>query len=187
MSDEDRERWEKTYATASDVSLEPRPTIRWLDTAAVRGAVALDVACGRGRHVPALSALGYRVIAADISRHALTDVARMPPRAALVQIDTDAWPFRAACFDVVVQVDFLDRRLLPTLRKSVKPGGVILIDTFAGPGGENVTGPRRSEFRLEYGELDRRFADWELVQSIELPAPHARAAMLARRPRDSLR
>jgi SAM-dependent methyltransferase len=128
--------------------------------------------------------LGYRVVAADISRSALDAVSatRLARAALCVQFDADAWPFRDACFDVVVQVDFLDRRLLPLLRAAVKPGGVVLIDTFAGPASDSVTGPRRSDFRLDYEELEQRFADWELVQTIDEPPPHARSAVLARRP-----
>lgn len=187
MSAADRERWEKAYASprGSDDEVAARPTIDWIEPASAGANAALDLACGSGRHVRALSRLGYRVTAADISRQALQIVARsqsLGPRPCLVQIDTDAWPFGAASFDLIVQIDFLDRRLFPSLRAAVKPGGSLLIDTFAGPASANVSGPRRSDFRLELGELRDRFADWQVVRYLEEPSPHGRAATLVRRP-----
>jgi SAM-dependent methyltransferase len=98
-----------------------------------------------------------------------------------VQVDADAWPFARASFDVVVQIDFLDRRALPFLLASVKPGGFFLLDTFAGDAKADPAGPRSAEFRLLYGELEKVFVDWDLVHFAERLTPYGRAAVLARR------
>jgi SAM-dependent methyltransferase len=128
-----------------------------------------------------LLGLGYRVVAADISLRALHMMRALSDSLSRVQVDADAWPFGRATFDVVIQVDFLDRRVLPFLLASVKPGGFCLLDTFAGDPEADRTGPRSAAFRLRYGELPTVFADWDLVHFAEHPPPSGRAAVLARR------
>src|SRR5688572_13214683 len=120
MSIHDRQRWDEKHRAAS--SLTPRASVLALPAAATHDAVALDLACGQGRHSVALAAAGYRVVAMDVSMQALGHV----PAAAghgdecvmPVQADADAWPFAAGAFDLIVQVDFLDRRLFQPIRDS---------------------------------------------------------------------
>jgi tellurite methyltransferase len=185
MSRADRDRWDTRYATADARSAPPHETLRWLPPAADRQHLVLDLACGTGRHTRALLDAGYRVVAADISRVALARLrASLSARscAALVQIDAEGWPFAEASFDIIVQIDFLDREALTSIRRTVKPGGLLLIDTFAGeplPGGP---GPQRSAWRLAPGEITARFADWEVLRVSDDPGQE-RSAVLARRPR----
>jgi SAM-dependent methyltransferase len=185
MSRTDRDRWDSRYAAADARAMAPAATLRWIPPAASRRDVALDVACGTGRHARALLATGYRVVAADLSRVALEALRSSLPlgtSAALVQLDVEAWPFAAASFDVIVQIDFLDRSALAVVRHAVKPGGLLLVDTFAGPPLPGRPGPRRGDWRLEHGELSERFADWEVLR-VDDTVGHERAAILARRPR----
>ena len=87
-----------------------------------------------------------------------------------------------ASFDVVVQIDFFDRDALAIVRRAVKPGGLFLIDTFAGPPLPGRPGPQRAAWRLAHGELSERFADWEVLR-IDDAVGQERAAILARRRR----
>lgn len=189
MSRADRQRWEARYEKVGSVGDEaPSTNIAWLDPVADTTLVALDLACGGGRNTRELGRLGYHVVGVDISRSALKATARNAPVGRspyLVQADMDAWPFAPDSFDVIVQIDFLDRCLVADLRASVKPGGFALVDTFAGPAGPDDPGPRRAEYRVEYGELRRRFADWDIVHCVETPPPRGRSAVLVRRPTPS--
>jgi len=150
--------------------------------------VALDIACGRGRHAIALHAKGYTVVALDIARAALARP-ELNSRSGIlpVQADVECWPFRSASFDVIVQYDFLDRGAFAAIRRALIPGGLLLIDTFlAVPEGINGPGPRNPAFRLAPGELARTFADWEILRLAEQPGDafkSARAAILVRRSR----
>jgi SAM-dependent methyltransferase len=184
MTDTDRDRWDSRYAAAASPASPPAATLGWLPSPVAGHDHALDLACGTGRHTRALLAAGYRVVAADISRVALAALRASiapPAFAMLVQLDVDAWPFAEASFDLVVQIDFLDRDALAAARRSVKPGGLLLLDTFAGPPRPGRPGPRRGAWRLDHGELATRFADWEVVRVDDEPA-RERAAILARRP-----
>lgn len=154
--------------------------------------LALDVACGRGRNTLELLALGYRVVATDVAGAALRslgDAAASSDGALMrVQSDLDHWCFAERAFDLVVQCDYLDRLLLPRIRASTAPGGHVLIDTFMLPaGGSDRFGPANPLFRLEPGELERHFADWDIVRLHRRNASEtgaARAAILARKPHD---
>ena len=184
MSRSDRERWdEKHAASMSSERAPPSSSIAWLPAAGSEPAraLALDFACGRGRNTEALLALGYSVVAADISGNALRFMRSRGEWLSRVQVDADAYPFARESFDVVVQVDFLERLALPSLLASVKPGGLFLLDTFAGSPVEDHAGPRSAAFRLRYGELEAIFAGWDLLRLAERPPPAGRAAVLARR------
>lgn len=74
----------------------------------------------------------------------------------VTDIENGRWPLLhkdgPLQFDVVVITNYLWRALFPTLLASVKPGGVLLYETFA-LGNETVGKPSRPEFLLRPGEL----------------------------------
>lgn len=190
MSREDRRRWEDKYRDHSRAaplhcrdSLDSLDSMDWLPTPGT-SAIAVDIACGSGRHIDALLSAGYRVVAADIARTALIKLAQHHRRERVwpLQVDLDDWPFAAGVFDLIVQCDFLDRRIFPPLRESLRPGGYLLIDTFCTTTAAIHAGPRNPAFRLRPGELQQRFADWEIVRSSGGVEGAQRAAMLARKP-----
>jgi tellurite methyltransferase len=114
---------------------------------------ALDVACGSGRHATLLDGLGFRTVAFDHASTACHRVAQENPRVRAVVADASALPFRAATFALIVQTRFLDRAILPDLFRVLRPGGVVLIETFL-VAQHDATGHPRREFCLEPGELE---------------------------------
>lgn len=184
MSTHDREHWEAKYAEFAQPG-RAHASVGWLPRARA-GQLALDIACGRGRHSLALRDLGYHVVAVDIARQVLA-APTLAGQASIfpLQADLDAWPFAEKCFDLIVQCDFLNRELFADLRNSLRPGGLLLIDTFRRSEGEaDRSGPRRPEFRLAPGELERTFGDWDILRHSERaagPDQAARAAILVRR------
>jgi SAM-dependent methyltransferase len=180
MSDADRTRWEAKHEQTSLPSL-PLASIAWIGLSPAAG-LALDLACGKGRHCGPLLERGYRVVAADVAGSALRTLARFHAalregRMMAVQTDLDHWAFRPEVFDLVVQTDFLDRRLFGSIKASLRPGGRVLVDTFCGEADGH--GPSCRDYRLAPGELARVFADWEIVRSATVPG---RDALLARKP-----
>ncbi|MFN2426912.1 MAG: class I SAM-dependent methyltransferase [Candidatus Binatia bacterium] len=184
MSIEDRNRWDQRHRNPA--TLKARPSVLALPRVPRTPAVALDLACGQGRHSRALLQAGYQVVAMDVSMRGLrhlhsTTHEKCSTEILLVQADADAWPLAAGVFDLVVQVDFLERALFATLRASLRSGGLLLIDTFMEQGRPNAEGPTRRDFLLEAGELPRAFAEFELLQYDERRGDTARATMLARK------
>lgn len=185
MSIEDRTRWDEKHRRAATAgTLTARPSVLSLPRPVAPGRVALDLACGQGRHALALREAGWLVIAMDASGEALrrTREACGPGGGVLaVQADADAWPFAPASFDLVVQVDFLDRSLFPAMKDSLRSGGLLLVDTFLDQGRLNAEGPSRPAFLLAPGELALAFGDLEILRLEEVRGESARGCLLARK------
>jgi tellurite methyltransferase len=118
--------------------------------------IALDVAAGTGRHALMLARAGFSVHAIDFSLPAMAGlkaaaVAENLPIYPLVA-DLDVFPLPADRYDVVVNISFLDRRLVPALKSALKMGGALLFDTFLVDQAE-IGHPRNPDFLLRHYEL----------------------------------
>lgn len=168
------------------------PLMRTLDPSDGRPRRALDVACGRGRHVRWLLAQGYQVTAVDRDAQALAALPVAHPHLTPIEADIEngPWPLPGKRFDVVVVTNYLWRPLLPTIVASVAPGGVLLYETFA-QGNETVGRPARADFLLAPGELLRACEGLRVVAYedgfLDAPARFVqRIAAVRELPRDPL-
>jgi SAM-dependent methyltransferase len=152
-------------------------------------ASALDVAMGRGRHAVALAIAGFRVFGVDVRFDAVRDAA-LRVRAAGGQLhgwcaDLTEHPLPLSRFDVIVVTRYLQRSLFHALRGAVRPGGVVLYETFTTAQRALGTGPTSPDHLLEPGELRRAFDGFEVLCYEEVTAPEAMARIAARAPRYS--
>lgn len=130
----------------------PSPWIvRWAGAVVPRG-TALDLACGAGRHVRYLAALGLRVTAVDRDRDALAQLQGLAAEVIEADLETGPWPLPGRRFDAVVVTNYLWRALMPAIVGSVADGGLLLYETFA-LGQERIGRPSNPEFLLRPGEL----------------------------------
>jgi len=136
---------------------------------------ALDVACGSGRHALAIARTGRRVEAIDRTFARCAEVAarareeRLPVD--VVCADLERQPLPVGRYAVVVNTLYLDRALVPALVRSLRPGGVLLFETFTTA--QLATGhPRNPAFTLAPGELRRLAAGLEIVAYREGPVEH---------------
>ena len=154
--------------TAHDPMAAPSPWIvRWAGLLH-QGAQVLDVACGTGRHLHWLSVQLPSVVLTGVDLN-IAGASKAVPNAELVQADIEngPWPFRLVNgiprqFDALIVTNYLWRPLIPTLLQSLRPGGVLLYETFAS-GNETVGRPSRAEFLLRPGELLHICAGWQIV------------------------
>jgi SAM-dependent methyltransferase len=143
-----------SFDRPTDPLIAPSPwVLRWAHLIRPGGRI-LDVAAGHGRHARALSAMGFRVTAADVDTTGLSDVSGIEVLA--VDLETGAWPFAADAFDVIVVANYLHRPHFPHLVRSLASGGVLIFETF-GQGNEALGRPRNPDFLLAPGELLRAF------------------------------
>src|SRR5271170_1303746 len=117
---------------------------------------ALDIAAGSGRHSIALARAGFRVVAVDHSTVALNTLATIA-RAENLEIspvvaELENFPIHAQSYEVVLNVNFLDRGLVPALRDALVPGGMLLFDTFIVDQAAHGH-PRNPDFLLGHFEL----------------------------------
>ena len=131
-----------------------------------RGGLALDVAAGRGRNTLALARAGMRVVAADFSK--LRCAFSQSSRAGAASIwpvvaDFDKFAFRDRTLDAIVNVNFLDRARFPDFARALKPGGILIAETFLIDQAE-IGHPKDPRFLLKHYELRDLVADLELLR-----------------------
>jgi cyclopropane fatty-acyl-phospholipid synthase-like methyltransferase len=157
----------------------------------VPGRRALDVACGDGRNAGYLaSELGFQVDAVDVSDVA-TDALRAT--AAARGLAVHAWPLDleqgglpAGPYDVIVQINYLQRDLFASLARTLTPGGLLILETFTRPDLETLGNHVEAHYLLDPGELPGAFADLEVIRHREAIVEHrwrrrAVAGLVARR------
>ncbi len=157
-----------------DVAVSPW-VVRWAGLIPKPGNV-LDVACGAGRHARWLLAAGYRVTAVDRDLGAVADLAATPG-ITLREADLEVapWPFSAREFEAVVVTNYLHRPLFASLLDVLKPGGLLIYETFA-VGNERLGKPSNPAFLLRPGELLQAVAGKMRVVAyedvyVDLPKP----------------
>jgi len=117
------------------------------------GGPVLDLACGGGRHVRYFARRGHPVTAADIDTAGVADLAGQPGVQVLEQdLESGPWPFAPEQFAGIVITNYLHRPHFNVLPATLRPGGVLIIETFA-VGNERLGRPRNPAFLLAPGEL----------------------------------
>lgn len=117
------------------------------------GASVLDVACGSGRHARPMAAAGYCVTAVDRDAEALAGMRGLPGIQVLrCDLEGGGWPFADAAFDSVLVSRYLYRPLLPSLLAALRPGGLLIYETFM-LGQERYGRPSNPDFLLRPWEL----------------------------------
>lgn len=129
---------------------------------------ALDVACGRGRHALWLAEQGFLVSAIDRDAAVLVELAEEARcrglstiSAAVVDLEVGGFVLPADAFDVIVVVHYLHRPLFPRLVDALRPGGVLVYETFTTAQASRGK-PTNPDFLLRPGEL------LDLVQSLDV-------------------
>ena len=169
----DIERWEAKYRDANpNPAFAPDPILveyaRLLD----RRGTALDVACGVGQNAIYLAERGYDAVALDGSltgvRYGQEHARSRGVSVRFVVIDLDQYTPRANAFDLVLVVRYLNRALIPALKRSLKPNGLIIYKTF----NVNYRKEHRTfqrEYLLDPGELARLFEDFHCLATNDSP------------------
>jgi ubiquinone/menaquinone biosynthesis C-methylase UbiE len=125
-------RWAATYDAPGNPLVAVEQPAVWSLLATSAPGVALDAACGTGRHTRRLSDLGHRVVGVDATPEMLGRARTAAPAAALVRGDLTRLPLRSASVDLAVCALALDHAptLLDPIRelgRVVRPGGRMVI------------------------------------------------------------
>ncbi|HMH19660.1 MAG TPA: class I SAM-dependent methyltransferase, partial [Burkholderiales bacterium] len=117
------------------------------------GGRVLDVATGHGRHLRYLRSLGFAAVGIDRDEAALAALKGLSGiEIRVADIEVAPWPFASGEFDGVVVTNYLHRPLFPDLVAALRPGGVLIYETFA-VGNERYGRPSNPAFLLRPGEL----------------------------------
>ena len=164
----DRKRWEARYrkrdsndGNQADFFLKKH--IHFLP----RGK-ALDLAAGEGRNAVFLSAQGFDVEAVDISKVALAKARKLAREKGVkiktVVADLDSHSLGKEQYDLILDFYFLDRRLIPGMKRALKTGGRIVFSTYlAEHPALGVEGPTNPKYLLKPNELLKLFKDFRVL------------------------
>lgn len=156
--------------TRADIIPEPKPAGFLLESVRfLRKGTVLDVAAGRGQNALYLASLGFSVNAVDRDQQALYELTDLATQRQLTNVGIQAIDLEQEdaptvagvneqyndLYDNVVVFFYLYRPLFPVLIKALKPGGVLIYETFLIDNHFHYQHPRRKEFCLEHNELLR--------------------------------
>ena len=131
----------------------------------------VDLACGKGRHITAVCKRGYeanfRITAVDANRQILEKLTsglevRKEITAVCLDLERKGLVLAEALddrlFDLVLVTNYLHRPVLGQIFALVRPGGMLLYETF-GQGNEIFGRPSNPDFLLREGELASALPD----------------------------
>ncbi len=132
------------------------------------GGRVFDVAMGTGRDAVFLAKHGFEVSGEDILPEAVTKAKDLAARNG-VQVDarvgdlTRSDPLPPESADGIVVFNYLDRELFRNLEAALRPGGVVIYETFMR--GQELRGkPSRPEHLLQPGELAEAFRNLDVLE-----------------------
>jgi tellurite methyltransferase len=126
------------------------------------------VASGSGRNAFWLAARGLETLAVDRSPTSVAGIRataerlQLPVRAEVVDLEMEGATLPVAAFDVVVVVHYLHRALFPALKGALRPGGLLVYETFTREQARRGK-PTNPAFLLEPGELRTLVAPLEIL------------------------
>jgi SAM-dependent methyltransferase len=200
MEPDEKTVWDNKYKEALQSSLEPEPFLLDAFREFLAGrppGMALDVAGGRGRHSLWLARQGWRVKLVDISEVGVAlarenatrslspgrgESARREPLFEAEVLDLNRGPdLGYQQYDLVLVFFYLQRRLFPALIRALRPGGLLLYETYIRDQ-RRIGGPSNPEYLLEPNELLQAFQSMRILHYQEGTAGRAVAELVAQKP-----
>jgi tellurite methyltransferase len=198
--------WNEKYSAGSHSSLEPEPLLAKAYSEFLVSSPpgrALDVAGGAGRHALWLAQRGWQVKLVDVSeagvalaRENAATILGLPllgspatgsaPRPPL--LDTEVMDLRSAPslgqqqYDLVLVFFYLQRELFPSLISALKPGGLLIYQTFTAEQRRFGGGPVNPDHLLRPQELRRAFKVLRILHYHETTQGRRTAELLAQKP-----
>jgi tellurite methyltransferase len=192
--------WDAKHRLAGQApSAEPAGIVRELLPLLPMGQ-ALDLACGTGRHTLLLVARNQHVTAVDWSATAL-EILESQARATqspvrriqslesagrssrggigLVQANLEKIVIPERSYDLILCIRYLQRTLFPLICRALRPGGMLLFETYTQAQLQFDGGPRHPDHLLEAGELRRAFPELSVLFYRELCAGQGIASLAA--------
>ncbi|GAA6170575.1 methyltransferase domain-containing protein [Colwellia sp. KU-HH00111] len=137
----------------------------------------LDLACGNGRNGLYLIENGINVTFADVNSEPLKNIEQSLNQLDAVQqqlakcwnIDfeqSNTEPLKGKCFSAIMVFRYLHRPLFEQIKASIKPGGIIIYETFTEQQAQ-FGRPKNPNFLLKSGELVDIFSDWIIEHHFE--------------------
>ena len=193
MGRDEKSRWNKKYEEASPGFWEPEPFLVDAYSEFVAGLPAgdaLDLAGGSGRNALWLAQRGWRVRLVDISEAGVAlavERARGFSPEARGSVTTDVLDLSSVRslgherYDLILVFFYLQRNLFPALIQALKPGGILMYQTFTTGQRSLIGGPRGPAYLLNPNELREAFQALQILHYRESTGLKSLAELVARK------
>jgi tellurite methyltransferase len=185
---DEKSRWDSLLNTSSYVyGKDPAAFLREIVTQLPVGR-GLDIAMGEGRNAVFLAKKGFKVDGVDFSDVALRKARRLARENNVsintINADLRKYQIRPNYYDVILNIEFLQRSLVPQIKRGLKRGGLVVFENHTIDQLNNKRGKSLSaDFLLKKGELKELFSDFEILIYRETnDGKEALASLLARKP-----
>jgi SAM-dependent methyltransferase len=165
---EDQKRWDMKYLERKPDLNQGSNTILKKYLRILPKGRALDLAAGEGRNALFLAENGFEAEAVDVSPVAITRVRKSAKvrgvKVKAVVADLDTYRIPPGHYDVILNFYFLDRHLIPRIKKGLKKGGMVVFETYTAEQKKLGTGgPGQDKYVLKPNELLRLFRDFHVL------------------------
>ncbi len=156
---EDKERWNVRHVE-KPMRKNVEPLVeKYIDLATVGN--ALDIACGTGRNTHFLAKKGFMVDAVDLSDYALSCIDE-DKQINKIEVDLDEYTLASKKYDLIININYLQRRFFPQIKEALKEGGVVIFETFIVAHGD-FNNPANPEYLLRKNELLHAFIGLDII------------------------
>jgi SAM-dependent methyltransferase len=151
----------------------------------------LDLAAGRGRHSRPLAKARVLVLALDRNAAHLRELGQLPHGGGVARVRCNLESGSGICLadascGAILVFRYLHRPLCAEIERVLRPGGLLLYETFTTAQRAFDSGPRNPDFLLEPGELPGLFPGLRAIdyaEKIDPAGKTALASLAAEKPR----
>ncbi|BHH82068.1 class I SAM-dependent methyltransferase [Desulforhopalus sp. 52FAK] len=161
MAETDKKKWDDRYSQDLG-NLTPSSLLKKHIHQATVGR-ALDIACGNGKNSIFLAQQGFDMDAVDISSVAIENLREKAPEINAMCRDLDEFTIEEEHYNLILNANFLDRRLFPYIISGLQTGGLLIFESF--------TGAKTSKYCLGPNELLQAFSSLHIVYYAESDIP----------------
>lgn len=171
-SSKSRELWDKKYATEQYIYGTQPSTFLVSVAGQIPVGRVLDIAMGEGRNAIYLAKKGFDVRGVDFSQVALRKARRWARKEKVtieaINEDLKTYRIQPNHYDLIVNIHYLQRSLIPAIRAGVKKGGFVVFQNHTLEHLQNPTGAGTNrDFLLKKGELKRLFRGFKVLKYSE--------------------
>ncbi len=157
---EDKKKWNEKYSKNPNEETFSPLLEKYIAHANI--GKALDIACGRGANTDFLHAKGFEIDAVDISDYALSQI-KKSPTINTISADLDKYYLAPNQYDLIANINYLNRRLLPQIKDALKPGGLLIFETFMLAHGNFKLPTMNLDYLLRKNELLHSFIGLDII------------------------
>ncbi|WP_324170606.1 class I SAM-dependent methyltransferase [Sulfurimonas sp.] len=157
---EDKQRWNERYQEHPIPDNVSKILEKYVDN--VNIGQALDIACGMGRNTHFLASKGFDIDAVDISDYALSKI-KKSPIITKIEADLDKYNIAPNKYDLILNTNYLNRRLLSQMKDGLKQGGVVMFETFIIAHGDFKLPTMNLDYLLRKNELLHSFIGLDVI------------------------